>query len=112
MRVSGAGGSMRSKCTKSSVLFSGSGPGGILPDLDHRAGGDQLRAVSPPEPPPRVYLPMKTTVKDAAKLRSEGWITVAGLENRGDAEAEAARLGCTHVADGAKPREFKKPNKE
>ncbi len=71
-----------------------------------------LRAVAPPEALPCVYLPVATAVKDAAKLRSEGWITVAGLEDAADAEAEAARLGCSHVVDGGKPREIKNPNKE
>lgn len=66
-----------------------------------------LRAVAPPKGPPRVYLPVATAVKDAAKLRSEGWITVAGLIESADAEAEAARLGCSHVLDGAKPRQIK-----
>jgi ATP phosphoribosyltransferase regulatory subunit len=37
-----------------------------------------------------------------AKLREQGWITVAGLGPVDDARAEAKRLGCTHVwIDGA-----------
>ena len=75
-----------------------------------------LRAVPAPELPSRIYLPAKTPVKDAADLRSEGWITVAGLEDAtdtgGDEDAEAARLGCSHVLDAGKARKLKKPNKE
>jgi len=45
---------------------------------------------------PRVYVPGGTLVEDARRLRSEGWITVCGLDE-GDARAEAKRLGCTHL---------------
>ena len=60
-----------------------------------------LRALPAPERAERVYVPAPTPAAEAAKLRAEGWITVSGLAETDDAEAEAARLGCTHVlADG------------
>ena len=71
-----------------------------------------LRAVPAPELRSRVFLPIQTTAEDAAGLRAEGWITVAGLEECGDGEAEAARVGCSHVLDGGKVRKINKSNKE
>jgi len=61
-----------------------------------------LRAAPPPPPPRRIYLPCATPRADAAALREEGWVTVAGLAPEADAAAEAARLGCSHLwRDGA-----------
>ncbi|MDA1089887.1 MAG: ATP phosphoribosyltransferase regulatory subunit [Proteobacteria bacterium] len=71
-----------------------------------------LRAVPAPVPASRVFLPAKTAVQAAADLRSEGWITVAGLEDGSDSETEAARLGCSHRLDAGKVRAIKKENKE
>ena len=71
-----------------------------------------LRAVPAPELRSRVFLPIQTTAEDAAGLRAEGWITVAGLEECGDGEAEAARVGFSHVLDGGKVRKINKSNKE
>ena len=65
-----------------------------------------LRAIPAPELRSRIFLPIQTTAKDAA------WITVAGLEEYGDGEAEAARVGCSHVLDGGKVRKINKSNKE
>ncbi|MBT3396397.1 MAG: ATP phosphoribosyltransferase regulatory subunit, partial [Alphaproteobacteria bacterium] len=36
-------------------------------------------------------------------LRADGWRTVAALETDTDAEAEARRLGCSHVLRNNKP---------
>ena len=71
-----------------------------------------LRAIPAPELRSRIFLPIQTTAEDAAGLRAEGWITVAGLEECGDGEAEAARVGCSHVLDGGKVRKINKSNKE
>ncbi|WP_207459421.1 ATP phosphoribosyltransferase regulatory subunit [Azospirillum sp. SYSU D00513] len=61
-----------------------------------------LRAVPEPEAPRRVYVPHGTGWAEAAKLRAEGWVTVAGLAPAADPAAEAKRLRCGHVlADGA-----------
>jgi len=46
-----------------------------------------------------VLLPLGHDAGAAAKLRDEGWRTVAALSDADD----AARLGCTHRLDGAQP---------
>ena len=61
-----------------------------------------LRAVPEPVPVARIFLPHGTALDQARVLRDGGWVTVAGLEPAGDAVAEAARQGCSHVwQDGA-----------
>ncbi len=55
-----------------------------------------MRALTPPEPGPRLYLPHGTPAAEAMRLRDEGWVTLAGLAPETDARGEAARLGCTH----------------
>ncbi|NQV84212.1 MAG: ATP phosphoribosyltransferase regulatory subunit [Rhodospirillales bacterium] len=67
-----------------------------------------LRAVTPPPPKRRVYLPTATTVEKAAALRADDWITVVELSDTGDAQAEAARLGCTHIFMDGQAREITK----
>lgn len=61
-----------------------------------------LRAVTPPPAEKRVYLPWGTPRATGARLREEGWITIAAL-GAGDAQGEAARLGCSHICDGDEP---------
>jgi ATP phosphoribosyltransferase regulatory subunit len=61
-----------------------------------------LRAVPKPEPPARIYLPAGTVPALAARLRGDGWVTVAGLVPIEDAAAEARRLGCGHRLEGEK----------
>ena len=56
-----------------------------------------LRAAPPPPPPRRIYLPHATPRAEAAALRADGWVTVAGLAPEADAAAEAARLGCSYL---------------
>ena len=63
-----------------------------------------LRAVPAPPPPRRVYLPHRTPRSDAAGLRGDGWVTIAGLAPEGDPAAEAARLGCSHLWQGGTAR--------
>jgi len=65
------------------------------------------RAVPAPKLPSRIYVPAGTTEKTAADLRSDGWVTVAGLDSGATINAEAARLGCSHVLDGGDVREIK-----
>jgi ATP phosphoribosyltransferase regulatory subunit len=55
-----------------------------------------LRAVPQPQPKPRLYLPPGSDPALAARLRAEGWATVAGLVAVTDAAAEAKRLACAH----------------
>jgi ATP phosphoribosyltransferase regulatory subunit len=60
-----------------------------------------LRNLPEPKPAPRLFLPAGTPRATAQRLRAEGWRCVAGL-SAGEADAEARRLGCTHVwRDGA-----------
>ena len=56
-----------------------------------------VRALPVPPPSPRVFLPFGTPVKDGHRLRAEGWITVAGLEETQTPEEEAAQLRCSHL---------------
>jgi len=65
-----------------------------------------LRAL--PEPPAErlLYLPHGLAVATGAGLRAEGWSTVQGLAPEADRRAEARRLGCSHVYDGARAVEI------
>ena len=67
-----------------------------------------LRAVVPPGDKRRVYLPAATAEETASALRADGWTTVAELSATGDTQAEAVRLGCTHVFEGGEVREITK----
>src|SRR6516164_2111489 len=60
-----------------------------------------LRALPEPLAPPRVLLPLGADRGRADALRAAGWVTVAALEPKGDWRAEASRLGCSHVLEGA-----------
>ena len=65
-----------------------------------------MRAAPAPAPARLVYLPAGANAAEAARLRADGWVTVAGLEDgqsKGDSEAEARRLGCGHMLRGGKP---------
>ncbi|MSO64906.1 MAG: ATP phosphoribosyltransferase regulatory subunit [Alphaproteobacteria bacterium] len=57
------------------------------------------RAVAPPAPPPRLFVPFGTSVEEARRWRGEGWQTVAGLTRVADAGREAQRLGCSHIVE-------------
>lgn len=59
---------------------------------------DQITRLAPSVPlRPRLYLPHDTSQADAAKARSAGYATVPGLAPHTAPEAEARRLGCTHI---------------
>jgi ATP phosphoribosyltransferase regulatory subunit len=66
-----------------------------------------LGALTPDQSAKRIYLPLDSSAADRRALKAEGWIGVAGLEAVDDEEAEAARLGCSHVLSGGKPRPVK-----
>ena len=50
----------------------------------------------PPVAPPRLFLPQGVAEAVAARLRAEGWVTIAGLAPVHDPVAEAKRQGCSH----------------
>ncbi|HET8995188.1 MAG TPA: ATP phosphoribosyltransferase regulatory subunit [Acetobacteraceae bacterium] len=62
-----------------------------------------LRAAPARQVRPRVYLPLGTPQDAAARLRREGFATVAGLEAVTDDAAEARRLGCSHLLRDGQP---------
>jgi ATP phosphoribosyltransferase regulatory subunit len=60
-----------------------------------------LRALPAARNEKRLYLPTKTDIGEGRKFRSEGWITVDGLETDVDIKVEANRLRCSHfLSDG------------
>ncbi len=61
-----------------------------------------LEAMTPHRPAPRLYVPAGSDAKAAARWRSQGYVTVAGLVAVKDATAEARRLSCAHVLSGDK----------
>lgn len=65
-----------------------------------------LRALPAPGAPRRLYVPLGAAPGDVARLRSEGWITVAGLTAESDVRAEAKRLRCTHLFADGRPVEI------
>jgi ATP phosphoribosyltransferase regulatory subunit len=56
-----------------------------------------LRAAASVPSARRIYVPLGIPSGDAARLRAEGWTTVAGLDRGADPASEAKRLGCAHV---------------
>jgi ATP phosphoribosyltransferase regulatory subunit len=59
-----------------------------------------LRALPRPQTANRIYIPHDAAAADAARLRADGWVTVAGLDGGTGHEAEARRLACTHILTG------------
>ena len=65
-----------------------------------------LRALPPPPPVRRVFVPAGTPRAVAARLREQGWVTVADLDPRDtDLRAEARRQACSHLLVDGEPRE-------
>ncbi len=56
-----------------------------------------LRAVHAPAPSPKLYAPVGADAQQLARLRADGYRTLAALEPARDIEAEARRLGCSHA---------------
>ncbi|HEX2114763.1 MAG TPA: ATP phosphoribosyltransferase regulatory subunit, partial [Alphaproteobacteria bacterium] len=65
-----------------------------------------VRALASPQPQRRLYLDFGTDHAVGAKMRAEGWTTVAGLVPGGDAKTEARRLRCTHILVDGRPVEL------
>ncbi len=62
---------------------------------------DSILAILPPGlPERRVYVPVGTPRAWAQALRTQGWVTVAGLTPGTDVAAEAKRLNCGHLLAG------------
>ncbi len=59
-----------------------------------------LRACALPAPRPRLFVPVGHDHAAAARLRAEGYATVAALDPADHPAAEAARLRCTHILRG------------
>lgn len=56
-----------------------------------------LQALPDPRRPETVFVPHGAPRDQAAALRRDGLITVAGLTPADDSDAEARRMGCTHI---------------
>jgi len=63
-----------------------------------------MRSLPAADPPRRLYVPHGAAAETPDRLRTQGWITVAGLEPTDDPAAEARRLACGHVLVDGKPR--------
>ncbi|MCK5167419.1 MAG: ATP phosphoribosyltransferase regulatory subunit [Rhodospirillaceae bacterium] len=49
-----------------------------------------------------ILMPSETSDSDAKKLRDEGWVAIKQLDDKASPEAEAKRLGCSHVLKNGK----------
>jgi len=56
-----------------------------------------MRAVPDPAPAERLYLPHGSPRAEGRRLRAEGWTVLAALAPDASPEAEARRMGCTHI---------------
>ena len=59
-----------------------------------------LRALPNPIERRRLFLPFGTKDAEGQAQRDAGWITLSGLDKGLEAEAEARRLGCSHLLVG------------
>ena len=56
-----------------------------------------MRALPHGNDGPLLFLPLGTAPAESARLRREGWRAIHGLEDVAEIEAEARRLGCSHI---------------
>ena len=63
-----------------------------------------LRTLPDASPRRRVLIPPTAARDTAAALREDGWVTVVAFSGQTDWDAEARRLDCGYVLDGAGPR--------
>jgi ATP phosphoribosyltransferase regulatory subunit len=68
-----------------------------------------LRTLPRPSPRRRVLVPPDAERAPVARLRQDGWITVAALLPASDWRDEARRLGCGWVLEGGEPRAVERP---
>ena len=63
-----------------------------------------LRAI--PERPSikRIFIPNVTSKELSSKLRTEGWVTVHGLEDQSNQHDEAKRLNCSHILENGEAK--------
>jgi ATP phosphoribosyltransferase regulatory subunit len=61
-----------------------------------------IEALPAPAAPRRILLPLGTARRAAAALRRQGWVTIGALRATADMMAEARRLHCSHVWQGAR----------
>jgi ATP phosphoribosyltransferase regulatory subunit len=73
---------------------------------------DTLLGALPRPPAARRVLVNAQAGREAAQLREQGWVTVAALAEIADPDAEARRLGCSHVLIGGEPRPVTAPHKQ
>ncbi|NQU59278.1 MAG: ATP phosphoribosyltransferase regulatory subunit [Rhodospirillales bacterium] len=66
-----------------------------------------LRAVPQAGSTKRLYLANQTDSAEARKWRAEGWVTLGGLADGGNAKKEAKRLGCSHYLSDGKAQTVK-----
>jgi len=62
-------------------------------------GDSLMRARGASQREKTLYLPLGSSLKEAAKLRADGWSTLQGFSTASDVRAEAIRLECTHFLD-------------
>jgi ATP phosphoribosyltransferase regulatory subunit len=60
-------------------------------------GDSLMRALPAAQKPQKVFLPYGTTVAEADAVRAQGHATLQGFAHGTDANAEASRLGCSHI---------------
>jgi len=65
-----------------------------------------MRALPGAVPVPAVYLPFDADPGQGAQLRGKGWRTLQALGPEADADAEARRLGCSHILKAGAPLEL------
>lgn len=63
-----------------------------------------MRAIAGPPPARRVFVPVGTPPAEPARLRQQGWVTVAQLIADSDPRGEARRLACSHIWTDDGPR--------
>lgn len=62
-----------------------------------------MRAVPPPQPAQRLFLPFGTPPAVAMAMHNKDWVTVAGLEPAATAAEEARRHACSHIYRNGAP---------
>lgn len=64
-----------------------------------------IRVLPEPDLGARLFVPYGSSGGTyLAKLRDEGWVTVAGLDGDADPASEAHRLGCSHIWVSGEPK--------